>query len=178
MKLFNRPSNRSKGFTLIELLIVIALIGALAVGLIAALDPIEQLRRGSDTALRDVAAQFFHAQNRYYASKYQYTANYPNFGSAAGTNVQGLVGSDVLTLINSGELKTQYTTNLNKFPADGSPAVAQVIVFDKETAGTPDAIVVCFRPKSKQFTTNTSNIYNGSGVAQGAAAAGLYTCIE
>ena len=39
----------SKGFTLIELLIVIELLGALAAGLLAAIDPFEQLKKGVDT---------------------------------------------------------------------------------------------------------------------------------
>ena len=34
-----------KGFTLIELLIVIALLGSLAVGLLATIDPFEQLKK-------------------------------------------------------------------------------------------------------------------------------------
>ena len=36
---------QNKGFTLIELLIVIALLGALAVGLLATIDPFEQLKK-------------------------------------------------------------------------------------------------------------------------------------
>ena len=36
---------KSLGFTLIELLIVIALLGALAVGLLATIDPFEQLKK-------------------------------------------------------------------------------------------------------------------------------------
>ena len=46
--------NKNKGFTLIELLIVIALLGALAVGLIGAIDPFEQLKKGADTGVRDL----------------------------------------------------------------------------------------------------------------------------
>ncbi|MFH0773343.1 MAG: prepilin-type N-terminal cleavage/methylation domain-containing protein, partial [bacterium] len=37
----------TRGFTLIELLIVIALLGALAVALLAALDPLEQIKKGT-----------------------------------------------------------------------------------------------------------------------------------
>jgi len=46
-----------QGFTLIELLIVIALLGALAVGLLAALDPFEQLKKGDDTGVRNTVSE-------------------------------------------------------------------------------------------------------------------------
>ncbi|PJE63249.1 Tfp structural protein, partial [Candidatus Roizmanbacteria bacterium CG10_big_fil_rev_8_21_14_0_10_39_6] len=44
---------QKKGFTLIELLIVIALLGTLAVALLAAIDPFEQFKKGTDTARRN-----------------------------------------------------------------------------------------------------------------------------
>ena len=37
-----------KAFTLVELLIVIAIIGILAIGILIALDPVEQTRKASD----------------------------------------------------------------------------------------------------------------------------------
>ena len=52
---------KNKGFTLIELLIVIALLGALAVGLLAAVDPFEQLKKGSDTATRNTVITIINA---------------------------------------------------------------------------------------------------------------------
>ena len=42
-------SQKKKGFTLIELLIVIGILGILAAGLQAAIDPIEQLKKGQDS---------------------------------------------------------------------------------------------------------------------------------
>src|SRR5258706_16406106 len=70
MKLFTAPFKRTnRGFTLIELLIVIALLGALAVGLIGALDPFEQLKKGTDTGTRDIVNQVQTAVIRYYSVK-------------------------------------------------------------------------------------------------------------
>jgi len=55
----------TKGFTLIELLIVIALLGALAVALLAALDPLEQIKKGNDTGVRNTVAEIHGAMVRY-----------------------------------------------------------------------------------------------------------------
>jgi len=49
----------SSGFTLIEILIVVALLGALVVGLLATLDPFQQVKKGADTATRNMAADIY-----------------------------------------------------------------------------------------------------------------------
>jgi prepilin-type N-terminal cleavage/methylation domain-containing protein len=58
-----------KGFTLVELLIVIALIGVLAVAVLAAINPLEQLNRARDTGMESDASQLLAAIDRYYASQ-------------------------------------------------------------------------------------------------------------
>jgi prepilin-type N-terminal cleavage/methylation domain-containing protein len=58
----------AKGFTLVELLIVIALIGVLAVAVLAAINPLEQLNRARDTGMESDASQLLAAIDRYYAS--------------------------------------------------------------------------------------------------------------
>ncbi|MBU1085313.1 type II secretion system GspH family protein, partial [Patescibacteria group bacterium] len=63
MKFINK-----KGFTLIELLVVISLIGVLAVAVLSAINPIEQLNKGRDAGRRADAAQIIKAIDRYYAS--------------------------------------------------------------------------------------------------------------
>lgn len=51
-----------KGFTLIEILIIIAVLSALATGLVAAINPVEQIRRANDAAthktLNDINSSF------------------------------------------------------------------------------------------------------------------------
>jgi len=57
-----------KGFTLIELLVVIGILGILAIGILAAIDPFEQLKKGRDTNLRNVTVEYVNACTRYYAT--------------------------------------------------------------------------------------------------------------
>src|SRR5437773_12488754 len=49
-KFYLNKSHFKKGFTLVELLIVMAVIGVLAAIVLVAINPIEQLARGRDTA--------------------------------------------------------------------------------------------------------------------------------
>ncbi len=55
------------GFTMIELLIVIAILGILAVAVLSAINPLEQINRGRDTGLRSDAEQLLNAIDRFYA---------------------------------------------------------------------------------------------------------------
>ncbi len=57
-----------KGFTLIELIIVIAILGVLAVALIGALNPIEQVQRGQDAGRQATSKAIIDSINRFYAS--------------------------------------------------------------------------------------------------------------
>jgi prepilin-type N-terminal cleavage/methylation domain-containing protein len=72
------------GFTMIELLIVIAILGILAIAVLAAINPIEQINRGRDTGSRSDAEQLISAIDRYYA----FNGYYPwQTGAADTTNV-------------------------------------------------------------------------------------------
>lgn len=55
------------GFTMIELLIVIAILGILAVAVLSAINPIEQINRGRDTGSQSDAEQLLNATERYVA---------------------------------------------------------------------------------------------------------------
>jgi len=61
-------SRSGAGFTLIELLIVITLIGILAVAVLSALNPIEQINKARDARARGDSAQLLNAIDRYFAA--------------------------------------------------------------------------------------------------------------
>lgn len=89
--------SRQRGFTLIELLIVITLIGILAVAVLSALNPIEQVNKARDARFRGDAAQLLGAIDRYFAANLLFpwtefdTSAYNNDSAFGGAGyVQGV----------------------------------------------------------------------------------------
>ena len=66
---------KNKGFTLIELLVVITLIGILAVAVLSAINPIEQINKARDAGKRADASQLISALDRYFASNLKFPWN-------------------------------------------------------------------------------------------------------
>ncbi len=58
-------TNLKKGFTLVELLIVIAILGTLAVVVLVALNPVQQLAKTRDTGRKSSTSQLGHALEAY-----------------------------------------------------------------------------------------------------------------
>lgn len=171
MKTTASPLTRT-GFTLIELLIVIALLGALAVGLLAAIDPFEQLKKGRDTATRNSVSEFYNANLRYYANK----GVFPwEEGSFTGVKTMTNMTTEVNELIAAGELK-------NRFMELVGGAAAKIYV----NSNAPDHLAVCFKPESKSFQVDNNTVYDQDGApASGTcksqnAATGVdcYFCIQ
>ena len=137
----------TKGFTLIELLIVIALLGALAVGLLAALDPFEQLKKGTDTGVRNTVSEIHGAAIRYYGIKnympWCTDADTCTEPAAAGTLMNSTEGTAMLnSIITTGELKTDFI----ELAGDG--VLRKILIYGNNA----DAKVeVCFEPLAKSF---------------------------
>lgn len=63
---------KTSGFTLIELLVVVALIGILAVAVLSALNPTEQVNKAKDAKMSGDASQLLGGIDRYYAANFQF----------------------------------------------------------------------------------------------------------
>lgn len=149
-------------FTMIELLIVIAILGILAVAVLAAINPVEQINRGRDTGSRSDAEQLLSAIDRFYAYKgyYPWVTN-PNAELAAQTvemdltdtalwqdadacNVlDKLANGDDLNCEGTNELKRSYVNKVTE-----SDYNHLQIFFTGDSA---DSVYVCFEPVSGAF---------------------------
>lgn len=140
-----------KGFTLIELLIVIALLGALAVGLLATIDPFEQLKKGRDTSLRNTLSEFYNASLRYYSTKGQFP-----WGAVAISGYLNTMTDSTETigeLVSSGELKNRFAD------LAGTGNLAKIYL----NSPTSENLAVCFRPESKAFQIDPNTVYDLDG---------------
>lgn len=156
------------GFTLIELLIVIALLGALAVGLLAALDPFEQLKKGTDTGIRNTVSEIHGGFIRYYAIKN--SLPWGN-GSILSTKADDPSFTNYLqSVIDTGELKTDF------FKLAG-----EQLKYIYVTA-TADTVTVCFQPKSRAFRADPNTKFkidgNDDSNCPNATADTCYWCVR
>lgn len=152
-----------KGFTLIELLVVIGIIGILAAGLLAAIDPLEQLRKGQDTARQKIAVEYYGALTRYYST---YGTMPWGPGAQAGVLLSAVTNTITATLTNVGELKSSFNQGA------GSTALS-ALTLSGDTSGN---IFVCFDPVSRSLGAHPTTLYvNDTGGTGAACASTNYT---
>ena len=149
----NNSAASRKGFTLIELLIVIALLGALAVGLLATIDPFEQLKKGRDTAQRNTVSEVYNALLRYYSNKGFFPWNTATSTVATAGAVWTGFSSTITELINVGELKNRFQD------LAGTGNLGKIYIYSP----TSEQAAVCFMPESKGFQADANTIYDQSG---------------
>jgi prepilin-type N-terminal cleavage/methylation domain-containing protein len=148
----------SRGFTLIELLIVIALLGALAIGLLATIDPFEQLKKGRDTSMRNTVSEIYNANLRYYSTK----GTFPWGTGQIATQSMGDAGmvTYVSDLIAKGELKSRFVELV------GTANLAKIFITSTSAVGTtPEYLSVCYSPESKGFQADPATTYASDGFA-------------
>lgn len=150
-------SRQSKGFTLIELLIVIGVLGILAAGLLAAVDPFEQLKKGRDSNARNQVVELHNAFIRYYATHGDLPWNdtsctIPAITTTPQTLTAANAAGCITPLINDGELKSDF------MGAIGGGA-------DNITVYSPTGVslTICFEPGSKSVFAEDATRYNQSG---------------
>lgn len=168
----------TSGFTLIELLIVIALLGALAVGLLATVDPFEQLKKGTDTSRRNLAAETYGGAVRYYATKstFPWTVDLSAMPLSDATMTD--VGGYFDQIASAGELKAGFAELM------GSNAGQIFLTSTADGSGVRQNVTVCFLPESKSFRNEANAKYTNDGaVAAGCLATdsggtACYWCIK
>lgn len=138
-----------KGFTLVELLVVIGILGILAAGLLAAIDPIEQLNKGRDQNKQNIAVEYQTALLRYYAT---YGSMPWGTGAQTSTTLAAITNTITQTLVNAGELKPTFNQA-------GSGDLSGLILYGTSLAAGSETYV-CFLPQSKSVRTAPSTIFN------------------
>ncbi len=150
-----------KGFTLIELLIVIAVLGILAAGILAIIDPFEQFKKARDTNARNSVVELYNAFIRFNANHGYWPWNYSGstdicsptatsetLTSAAG---QGCISS----LIRDGELKQGFA---------GAVSSGVITSGRYNFLSSEGNVAVCFSPDSKTIRSDTNTKYDAYGL--------------
>lgn len=154
-----RKIKKNLGFTLVELLIVIGLLGAIALIVIAAINPIEQANRARDTRFKADSAQLISAIDRYFAARQEFpwvttgdaTDNDASYGFvSAGDEGVGICGTDCSVegaLIANDELKSEFMER-DFIDDHGGTDNSKKLFLGKET-GTSESVYACFIPTAK-----------------------------
>jgi prepilin-type N-terminal cleavage/methylation domain-containing protein len=142
-----------KGFTLIELLIVIALLGILALALIAAIDPFEQLKKGRDTGTRNSTEELYNSLLRYYAIR----GKFPWTSSAVSSSQASDITNFIQQVIDAGELKQAFLDDTDK--------LGRIFVTSthEDILDNMDDLTVCFTPESKAFRIDENTKFRNDG---------------
>lgn len=156
-----------KGFTMIELLIVIAILGILAVAVLAAINPIEQINRGRDTGTRSDAEQLLGAIDRFnafsghlpwvsnpsdsFVQLWQYVDDVDwNYTTPGGEICPiltrlGTTPSTMANCTNTEELKDSFISKVSDNNYN------KLYIYNRGLPG--DSTYVCFVPQSNAFRT-------------------------
>jgi prepilin-type N-terminal cleavage/methylation domain-containing protein len=161
MKKFFKKSR--VGFTMIELLIVIAVLGILAVAVLSAINPIEQINRGRDTGGRSDAEQLLGAIERFYTMRGFYPWQVDALDAAQSlpwTRVDEVADSTPIIMLSklsgeaaatagTAELKTSFVEKVSNVTAY-QPAPLFLYKGDADE----DSVYVCFDADSGAFNAD------------------------
>lgn len=157
------------------MLVVIGVLGILAAGLLATIDPLEQLRKGADSNRKTVALEFVNAVTRFYATRGVMPwedARYPGcIDPAAGGTLLNAMTACMTALITEGELKATFDDDIT----------ATSILADITVSGSATTVRTCYNPESKSESRRTETkalSANGTGTCDPATSANCYWCAE
>lgn len=154
-----------------ELLIVIGVLGILAAGLLAAIDPFEQLKKARDANNRNAAIEMVSSLTRYFAAHGAFPWNMTSvITSCSRTGTNPLAGLDVLatgslpiasfedcftsTLMADGELKTTFFDGIGSTP-----------YYISSSSTDLTDLTVCFVPEGKSLRSDAKTSYLLTGNA-------------
>ncbi|HSW90057.1 MAG TPA: type II secretion system protein [Patescibacteria group bacterium] len=174
------PLRNTLGFTMIELLVVISIIGILAVAVLSAINPIEQINKGRDTSTRSDAGELLGATERYFSIHEEYPWNETRAGGVNNfdpsmVNSAAAFGSAVkFSTANAAPGVGSDSTNGWNFlyqlsdTQEVKPAFSQRVKQNNKlvvlrAAGNNESTYVCFTPSSYAFRLEAAkNCSNGS----------------
>ncbi len=183
-QLFLRVRSQA-AFTMIELLIVIAILGILAVAVLSAINPIEQINRGRDTGSQSDAEQLISGIERFSAFQgyMPWQVNPADTNTAlAWADFDGtLTDSDGTCLISeklasdpgSGATCTTHSDELKSTFFDRITTTDYNDLFIYNRGNKGDSTYVCFAPTSKAFEDDANERcvdQNGTGLPSDIAA--------
>lgn len=176
-------SSINKGFTLIELLVVLGIIGILAAALLAAINPVEQLKKAQDAGLKEAATEFVSGNVSYYSTHNALPwftaanggANCYSGGATMSSIALSSLSACITSLISTGDLKASFSN---------SSDLSKIVVTDPNPqTGNATDIVACFQPQSNAEQADVDTKYTQTGAiatgckSQGGATA-CYWCAQ
>ncbi len=154
----------ASGFTMIELLVVIAILGVLAVVVLGAINPLEQINRGRDTSSQSDSENLHGAIERYSAN----IGRFPWMATGADEDEispitqisdaapEHIVGCSILEILGQGDpavLGCNGTQEIKSAMVErvGSEATSRGHYLYYRGIETGDSVYVCFSPQSNAF---------------------------
>lgn len=144
--------NLSKGFTLIELLVVIGILAIMAAALIATLDPFEQIKKGQDAAIKQIAVEYLNGVTRYYGTHGVVPWDPSLAAPCTAPSSNAPTANCIQALVNDGELKSSFSNAAN---------IGKLFV----NYAAPSTVSLCFKPDSKAQKSDPSTKYTQGGLA-------------
>jgi len=146
------------GFTMIELLIVISVLGILAVAVLSAINPIEQINRGRDTSSKSDAEQLLSAIDRYNAMQRLWPWQDSTddsaavaFGKVTSTYPAGSSCSMIANLSSGTSPSCPGTDEIKAAFVNRVTGKTSNALYIGYRAGTGQSVYVCFNPQSGSF---------------------------